>query len=163
MGVGELAERLGVRYRSVRYALEEGILPTGVEASPGRGEHRDLTQAQAFWLAIVLVLKQNGIRTPLAGKIANYARRAVGGITQNLGWEPGFEPFHGMFETNNQWFVEIGDLKVIRLATTANPSKLGELYELEWNKIGTSNSAPNADPLVILRLDIGRLAGRLAK
>ena len=57
MKVGELCERLDVSYRDARYVLEEGILPKGVDENPGKGDHRDLTNDQAFWLAIVLLLK----------------------------------------------------------------------------------------------------------
>src|SRR5436190_3591760 len=110
MKVGELCQRLNVPYRHARYVLEEGILPRGVEESPGRGEHRDLTSAQAFWLGIVLKLKQNGIKALLAGKIADFAHEGVRGIGSNLGWDHGFNPFLGKFDTEHQWFVDIGDL-----------------------------------------------------
>jgi hypothetical protein len=157
MRVGELARRLNVPYRHVRYALEQGIVPAGVEESPGRGEHRELDPAQAFWLAIVLKLKESGINAPLAGKIADFARAGVQGIGTNLSWEWSFNPFRGKFETENQWFVDIGDLKYVRMATTANPSHAG-LYEFDWSLIGVRKTDPQAAPIVIIRLDISRLA-----
>src|SRR5258708_25702402 len=113
MRIGELAERLKVPYREVRYVLEQGILPKGVKKTPGRGDHRELDSTQAFWLAIVLELKQNGINAPLAGKIADYAEQGVRGIAANLSWEPSFNPFRGQFETEEQWFVDIGDLTYV--------------------------------------------------
>jgi hypothetical protein len=119
MKVGELCNRLHVPYRHARYVLEEGILPRGVEESPGRGEHRDLTSSQAFWMGVVLKLKKSGVKTPLAGKIADFARDAVRGVTQNANWEWTFEPFLGRFETSNQWFMDIGDLAHVMTGCTS--------------------------------------------
>lgn len=156
MQIGELAERLSVPYRDVRYVLEQGIVPEGVEESPGRGDHRQLSPAQGFWLAIVLALKQNGIRTPLARQIADFAQAGVRGISANLSWDPGFNPFQGMFATDHQWYVDVGDLKYLRMATTANPSRQ-RLDEFPWMLIGKHKTVEVA-PVVIIRLDIRRLA-----
>ena len=161
MRVGELAERLQVPYRDVRYLLEQGVLPAGVEESPGRGEHRDLDPAQSYWLALVLMLKRNGVRVPDAQRIANLARHAIRGTTQNANWEYPFEPFQGQFETQNQWYLDIGDLQLIRVATTANPSVQG-LYEFPWVVIATQKLAENVAPIVTLRLDLSALARMMA-
>lgn len=161
MKLGELCDRLKVPYRHARYLLEQGILPTGVAESPGRGEHRDLKPAQAFWLGIVMMLKQNGLNATIAGRIADFAREGVRGITQNLNWEYPFEPFLGKFETENLWFVDIGDLEYVRMATTANPSFEG-LYEFPWSLIGKRQTANDASPIVIIRLDLSRLARAMA-
>jgi hypothetical protein len=157
MQVGELCQRLSVPYRHARYALERGILPRGVAENPGRGDHRQLDAAQAFWLGIVLMLKQSGVKTPLAGQIADFAREAVRGVSQHLNWERTFEPFLGRFETRHRWFVDIGDLQYVRLATTANPSHSG-LYEFPWSAVGKGKPAEGTVPVVILRLDLSRLA-----
>jgi DNA-binding transcriptional MerR regulator len=161
MRVGELAQRLGVPYRDVRYVLEQGVLPPGVEENPGRGEHRDLDAAQSFWLAIVLMLKRNGVRVPDAQRVADLARQGIRGVALNLGWEYPFDPFRGRFETENQWYIDIGDLQYIRVATTANPSFQG-LYTFSWTAITTRKSAENAAPIVTLRLDVSRLARMMA-
>jgi len=157
MRVGELAKRLQVSYRDVRYVLEQGVLPPGVEESPGRGEHRDLDPAQSFWLAIVLMLKRNGVRVPDAQRIADFAREGVRGVTQNLNWEHFFDPFRSMLITTNQWYVEIGDMQYIRLVTTANPSVDG-LYAFPWTVIGKRTAADDAVPVVTIRLDLAHLA-----
>lgn len=160
MQVAELARRLAVPYRDVRYALEQGILPPGVKARPGRGEHRDLTDEQAYWLAIVLVLKRNGVRTPLAGEIATFTREAVRYYTQNLGWEHGFQPFRGQFDTRYEWYVELGDLQYIRIRTSAETYG-DEQTATEWFPTGMRQKATEVSPLVVLRLDLGALARRL--
>jgi len=156
MRVAELTERLHVPYRHVRYVLEQGILPQGVAETPGRGEHRDLSPAQAFWLAIVLALKENGIKTPLAGRIADYCEQTVRGVADRLNWEHTFDPFRGRFDTVFEWFIEIGDLKLVRIATTSNPSHDG-LYVFPWFPIGKKRAVPDAAPLVVIRLDLARL------
>ena len=161
MRVGELVERLQVPYRDVRYVLEQGVLPPGVEESPGRGEHRDLDAAQSFWLAIVLMLKRNGVRVPDAQRIADFARQGIRGITQNANWEYTFEPFLGRLETENQWYLDIGDLQYIRVATTANPSIQG-FDVFPWVVIATRKQAPTATPIVTLRLDLSALARMMA-
>ena len=71
MRVGELCRRLGVPARQLRYVLEEGHRPPGVADAPGRGDHRELDPAQTFWLAVVLALKQTGVRTPVAARLAD--------------------------------------------------------------------------------------------
>jgi hypothetical protein len=157
MKLGELCQRLNVPYRHARYALEEGILPSGVEENPGRGEHRDLTPAQSFWLGIVLMLKQNGLKTLLAGTIADFAEEGVRGVARTLNWDPLFNPFLGRFETENRWFVDIGDLAYIRIATTCCPSFQG-LYEFPWSLIGQGKTADGVSPVVVIRVDISRLA-----
>lgn len=156
MQLGELCERLEVPYRHARYILERGILPGGVDRNPDRGNHRQLNSAQAFWLGIVLKLKESGVKAPLAGQVANYAEESVRTITQSLNWEPSFQPFAGWLETARQWFVDVGDLRYIRIVTDANPSHQGP-YEFEWLVIGTKKQA-RVTPVVILRLDLARMA-----
>jgi hypothetical protein len=163
LNLGELCQRLSVPYRHARYVLEQRILPRGVEEKPGRGDHRQLDPAQAFWLGIVLMLKQSGVKTPMAGEIADFARQTVREVTQNLNWGGTFEPFLGRLETENQWCVDIGDLKYLRLVTTANPSHQG-LYEFPWSEIGKPNKkADGATPAVTIRVDLTCLARLLRK
>ena len=157
MRVAELAERLQVSYRDVRYVLEQGILPRGVVKSPGRGEHRDLSNEQAFWLAIVLLLKRIGLQTPIAGEIADLTRDSVRWFTQNLGAEHTFQPFTGQFETENEWSVEIGDRQYYRIVSTADHG-FGGPNAWPWTDLRKRREAKNATPLVVVRLDLARLA-----
>jgi hypothetical protein len=161
MRVSELSERLGVPYRDVRYVLEQGVLPTGVDESPGRGEHRDLTAAQAFWLAIVLVLKQSGMKVPVAGRVADFAKRAVKGVARHLNWEYPFDPFVGRSDMDNGWWVDVGDLRYIRLVTTANPSVRGP-HTFDWLDLEKGGTMKEVSPTVTVRLDLTRLAARLS-
>ena len=160
MKLGDFCDRLGVPYRDARYVLERGVLPDGVSADPGRGEHRDLDPAQAFWLGIVLKLKASGVKVPIAARVADFARDGVRGVAGNLNWEYGFNPFLGRLDTANRWYVDIGDLTSVRIATTANPSYDG-LYEFPWSVIGSRRADPHAAPVVVIRLDLARLAALL--
>jgi hypothetical protein len=157
MKVGELCRRLSIPYRHVRYVLEEGVLPKGVEESPERGNHRDLRPEQAFWLGMVLRLKQSGVKTPLAAQMADFARSAMQGIAQ-LNWEYTFSPFNGRLETCNQWWVEVGDLRYIRLATTACPTREGSIHNFGWFPLKGKRKRANVTPVVTIRVDLAELA-----
>ena len=161
MRIGDLAERLGVEYRDVRYVLEQGLVPDGVDEHPGRGEHRDLAPAQAFWLGFVLALKSAGLKAPQAASVADLAAQGVRGIARHLGFDYHFDPFRGAGQTDHEWLVDIGDLKFMRVGTTANPSKRGRLDVTDWVEIGTRAPAKDARPLVTIRVDIGKLAAML--
>lgn len=156
MQLGELCRRLDVPLRHGRYVLEQGIVPKGVEESPDRGNHRQLGAGQAFWLGIVLKLKEAGLKTPLARQVADFAEEGLRGITQNLNWEWPFHPFQGQLWTEQQWYIDVGDLRYIRIVTDTNPSHEG-LYEFPWSIVGKRKTA-EVRPIVILRLDVAGLA-----
>lgn len=67
----DVAERLGVRHRHVRYMAERGIVAPGEQKSPGRGNHRDLTKQQALWLAIAVSCTCGGLDPHVSARIAN--------------------------------------------------------------------------------------------
>jgi hypothetical protein len=157
MQLGELCERLGVGYRHARYVLEENILPAGVDPAPERGNHRQLDDGQAFWLGIVLTLKESGFKTPLAAEIANLAREGIRTLSQALSWDSGFRPFDGLLNTEYQWIVEISDLKHIRIQTSAEEVK-GKPYVSDWFLVGSRRAVKNLNPVVTIRLDLSRLA-----
>ena len=62
----DICTTLDVGDRDGRYVLERGFVPRGVSESPGSGEHREFSPYQAYWLGMVLKLKQSGLKTPLA-------------------------------------------------------------------------------------------------
>jgi hypothetical protein len=159
--IGELCHRLGVPYRDARYVLEEDLLPQGVEANPDRGNHRQLTPAQAFWLGMVLRLKASGVNTPMAAKIADFAMDAVQTASRRSKWEQGFSPLQGELETNYQWIVEIGDLRYIRLVTDASPSRKGQVA-FNWFPLGQRQADKRARPVVVIRVDLTELGRLLA-
>jgi len=148
--------------RQVRFVLEQGFVPKGVAPRPSTGNRREFGPRQAFWLAIVLQLKNNGMKTPVASKIADMASEGVRFVAQNLSWDWTFLPIEGRFETDYQYFFDIGDLKYIRLVTDANPSHEG-LYEFPWQPVTGRSQVRDFKPCVILRLDVTHVARVLAK
>ena len=156
--LGAFCDRVNVDEREVRYILERGFVPDGVRKSPATGNHRTFDPGQAFWLAMVLKLKQSGMKTPLAASVADYATEALRGITQNLGWDWRFMPAKGWFDTEHLYFVDVGDLQYVRLVTNACPSQ-ERLYEFDWHPVqGKREPVKNAEPYVIVRLDLTRIA-----
>jgi hypothetical protein len=159
MKIGELTQRLGVPYRTARYVLEQEHVPAGTELNPGRGAHRQLEPKQTFWLALVLILKQNGLRLPLAAQIAEDLRLSMRMFTGNLNWDGGFHPFLGRFETEFEWYTDIAEMKYVRVVTSAYPSSR-KLQEMPWTQIGTRKSIP-IQPFMFLRIDLSKLAKAL--
>ena len=157
----DICQALEVGDRNARYVLERGYVPKGMSESPGSGEHRDFSPHQAFWLGMVLKLKESGLKTPLAARIADYAGGAIRTTTQNLGWDWRFLPRVGRFDTEHQYYVEVADLTYIRLVTNACPSQ-SDLYYFDWCKI-KKLGAPVKDvrPCVLITLDLALIAGQI--
>jgi|GEM_PF-2422232 len=161
--LGTICKRLGVSQRDARYVLERKFVPEGIEESPQSGNHRQFGPGQAFWLAMVLKLKQNGIPVPLAAAIATYGEQVLRGVTQNLGWDWRFFPRGGRFDTEQQYYLDIGDRKYVRLVTDANPSKGGKLEYFPWQNVNdTKKTRPDLTPYVLIRLDLTLIARQLA-
>jgi hypothetical protein len=166
--LGEICRRLEVRERAARYVLERGHVPRGVDAAPESGRYRQFDAGQAFWLGMVLKLKQFGIVAPLAAKIADYAQQSLQGVTQNLNWDWAFNPALGQFDTKHQYCVDVAGtgvsgLEFIRFATEANPSGDGQLTSFEWHHIDQpGHPVGEVEPCVMLRLDLSQIARLLA-
>jgi hypothetical protein len=152
----DVCRLLDVGYRDARYLCEKNWLPRGVAREPGRGNHRQLTAAQAVRLGIILKLKACGMHAPMAAKIADFAER-IRGLTRNLVWDWQFSPFDGALDTEHRWYIEVGDMRFVRFVTDANPSKVG-LHEMDWVDIATRKDAKDATPIVCVRVDISALA-----
>ncbi len=161
--LGEFCELLNVRSRDARYVLEQGHVPAGVSESPDSGNYRYFGPGQAFWLGMVLKLKAVGIKTPLAATIADYAAKSLRGVTQNLNWDWTFFPGAGRFDTEHQYYVDVGDLDYVRFVTDANPSLGGKLDEFPWSPVeGRSKVPENTRPCVIIRLDLTQISRLLS-
>lgn len=155
---------LDVPYRSATYVLESGYVPKGVAEAPSTGNHRQFDASQAFWLAMILMLKADGINTALAAQIADYAWIALRTTTQNLGWEPSFLPHLGRLDTKHQYFVEIAARKYIRFGTTSEPLSGGKIKYFDWHAF-TNLGRPVKDlqPCVKIHLDLTAIAALLKK
>jgi hypothetical protein len=97
----------------------------------------------------------------VARQITDFTWKAFRAIVRGGNWKLPFEMDSGGPATGHEWFVDIGDMTYIRIATTANPGVKG-LFTFPWSPIGVDKIAKDVTPLVLLRLDIGRLAWVLA-
>ena len=159
----ELCRLLDVKERQASYVMERGFVPKGIHKSPDRGNHRCFHPEHAFWLGLVLKLKEHGIQTSLAATTADLSNLALRGITQNLGWDWKFLPTLGRFDTEHEYFLEVGDMKFVRLVTNACPSQT-ELYFTDWHCVPKSKKTPqNISPLVTIRFNLRKLASILSE
>jgi hypothetical protein len=167
--LAELCRCFQVSARIVRYVLERGFVPAGVEKHPASGNHRQFSPQQAFWLALVVLVKRSGVKTPVAAQIADCAVESLRNVTQAFAWDPGFSLSSGRFSTEHQYFVEIADSKYVRLVTSACPSR--ELTESPWFPLRGLKERWKAGkpyttaftPTVVLRVnetEIARLLGQ---
>jgi len=148
--------------RQVRFVLERGFVPKGVASHPTTGNRREFGPSHAFWLAIALQLKLNGIKTPIAAKIADITTENLRILTQNHSWDWTFLPMKGWFETDHQYYLDLGDLRFVRIVTDANPSVDG-LHELEWVPVVGRGRIGNHSPFVIFRVDLTKIAKVLSQ
>lgn len=161
--LGEICKRLRIPERDGRYVLEQGFVPKGIGKTPRSGNHRQFDSAQAFWLALVLKLKESGIPVPLAATMVDHGLQVLKVVTQNLNWDSRFLPSAGRFDTDRQYFLEIGDKKYVRLMTDANPSGGGQLEALPWRDANDARKVVgNQNPYLVMRLDLTRVAHDLA-
>jgi hypothetical protein len=130
--LAELCRCFQVPSRIVRYVLERGFVPAGMEKQPASGNHRQFSPQQAFWLALVVLVKRSGVKTPMAAQIADCAVESLRNATQAVGWDPGFSLSSGRLATEYQYDVEIADAKYMRLVTNARPSSNREVIASPW-------------------------------
>ncbi|MFW6171428.1 MAG: MerR family transcriptional regulator [Planctomycetota bacterium] len=161
--LGAFCAALRVRPRDVRYILEQGYVPAGVDAAPNSGTYRQFTPRQAFWLAMIAQLKEAGIPVPLAAQIAHYCEQSLRTVARNLGWDRVFAPDLGRLETGHRYVAEIADRQYIRIGSNAAPSAGGQMQFFDWHRLGRGRRPVNdLRPCVTLRLDLAEIARRLA-
>lgn len=171
--VGDLARVLGLASaRDIRYFLEEQFASPDIpnplpndQRSPSRGNHRILDGGVQFWLAIAVRLKQLGMRGPMAMRLAEYSKLALGELAQGMKWDRGFQPFDGQFDTDQDWIVELGDSYFVRIATSAFPgwdvSRRG-LYRTEWAQLSNPRiPCPGVACATVLQINLSTFAAIL--
>lgn len=150
--LSDFCKCLGIRYRDARYAMAHGMVPRGVDMSPGRGNHREFDYLQAFWLAIVLVLTKASVKPRFASKMADWCLRAdltfPGHRSTN-----GFSLFTLDDSPGGPWYLEAGDGKFVRLVTASR--KRGD--DSAWTAI-RGKTRCTMPPLVVVRVDLSALA-----
>jgi hypothetical protein len=155
--VKEICRLFDFDERQVRFILEQGFVPKGVERAPSTGNRREFGPGQAFCLVITVLLKGAGLKTPTAAEIAKAASEGLQQITQNFNWDRTFSPVSGWFETEYEYTLEVADGRCFRLQTTASPSKA--LEQFGWATLHPPRKkCPAPAALVTIRLDLKKIA-----
>jgi len=150
--LSDFCQCLGIRYRDARYAMAHGMVPKGVDRSPGRGNHREFDYLQAFWLAVVLVLMKAHVKPRFAAKMADWCLRAdasVAGYRSRNGFSL---PTLGDSKAR-QWYLEAGDGKFVRFVTAGRQRE----ERSPWTAI-RGKTRCTMPPSVVVRVDLSALA-----
>jgi hypothetical protein len=151
-----ICERIGADYDDARYTMAKGAIPKGVSSEPGKGNHRVFGSRDAFMVAIILKVRAAGVSTSIAKQVAEWST-SIQTMAVNLGWDWQFAPFSGRLHSDQEWYVEIGDVRFARVVTNSCPSNSG--YEATpWKDMTTGRENRTARPAVIFRVDIVRIA-----
>lgn len=162
MRLAELINRLDAPPRTVRYVLERGLAAEWVHKADGSGNHRDFTLGEAFSLGVLVKLREAGLRPAATVSAVRLIREVVTGFAQRLVWDYEFKPFSGALSTQNEWRVEAGDMKAVRVGTTASPSRAGNFEYSNWFSISDRmRELKGFSPLVTISLDLRLLSNRL--
>jgi hypothetical protein len=148
--------------RPVRYILE-GFVPKGVDHSPNTGNRREFGPGHADWLAILLKLKQSGLKTALAAEVANFANQAIRAATNNLNWDPRFSPATGGFDRQHQYYLAIGDFDYLQLVPMLITAKTASMNAAGGPSRGERRRLSRSGRLSFLRVDLARIAQVLAQ
>lgn len=150
--LSDFCQCLGIRYRDARYAMAHGMVPKGVDVSPGRGNHREFDYVQAFWLAVVLVLMKAHVKPRFAAKMADWCLRADASVAGYRS-RKGFSLFTLGDLAERQWYLEVGDGKFARIVTAGRQREDCST----WTAIrGTARCTMR--PSVVVRVNLSALA-----
>src|SRR4051794_7022074 len=78
MDIAEIGRRIEVSPRRIRYVLDRGIVPFAERAAQGRGNARDFSDQESFWLALAAVMIDKGVRKPFTEGFLRGLRGASG-------------------------------------------------------------------------------------
>lgn len=100
-------------------------------------------------------LKECGMKAPTANMVASLTAGMFGRADVRR-WDTSFAPFQGRLTSNLNWYVELGDLRYIRLvAESAN----GEtVYRGDWLPLDLSRPTMDVTPIVSIRVDLTQIA-----
>ena len=145
-----------------RYVLEEGHIPKGIPTNPAQRNAPPVRARPSILVGDAAQLKLTGLRTSLAAEIADFALVELRRINVDRDWETTLDLHEGVFRTEHQYYLDVGDYKQVRLATNANPTSGGRLEELPGGAIhAPRKSCGPRFPLVCVRVDLTKLARSL--
>lgn len=77
MELSEIGVRLNIENRTLRYVVEQGIVPGLERVNQGRGNRRRLSKSQAQSVALAAMLHDSGLRGSLLQKALQSGRAAL--------------------------------------------------------------------------------------
>lgn len=155
IGLGEFCDRLQIPERRARYILEQGHVPPGIEKTPDSGNHRRFHPDQALWLAVVVTLKDLGIKTPVAAEIASTTDQIIRGAPADCA-RNGVQP--ALSQLSPPCWLEIAEAKYIRLILRELQSDWCSRMPCGHYVAAGSEFRPRA----VVRLDLSLIAQQVA-
>jgi Arc/MetJ family transcription regulator len=159
MDLAHIAECTGLPPRTLRYVLEEGLLPAGKIASRGRGAVRDFTRYEAIVIAAAAAMAEVGVKRTT---VRDTLRRLVKSrwTSARALQSTGRARRDALIDTatcSGQALLEIGDGVNCRLTLT--PSAPGrETVSTGWIQLATGATLmSNYQPLARVVIDLGRI------
>ena len=163
MDLAHIAERTDLPLRTLRYVLEQGLLPVAQLTGRGRGVPRDLVDSEAVPVAVAAAMLEAGLKgaavAPVLLRLSRARWRSV----------PKPNPFgvgkkNALTEAsinNGQTVLELGDGLAVRLT-----HKLPPAFEHEvttgWLELTRGAQLDDAfDPVGRVVINVGRLRDRL--
>jgi hypothetical protein len=148
MDIIGIAERTGLPQRRLRYVLDHSIVAEFDKLKKGHRVSRQFAPSQAFFLALVALLFEAGLRRSLVEECVGRLKKRHGshGALHDL-----------IYEDGTITHIEIADWSNFRL-WRGEPLAAAE----RWTQIGTGATlAEDYEPLVTLRLAVHLLRQQL--
>jgi len=149
----DIASRVGIDTQQLRYVLDQKLLPgaQSLAGSAGRGRARRFTAFEAFAIACAAFLLQAGLGrrrvSDCLNVISDYEDREDRSISR--------VPLFQAFQRGEVAFLEVGDGRCVRLVGSQDDR--GRVLESGWRELRSGAKLPMCEPLISLRIDIGRL------
>jgi hypothetical protein len=152
--ISDLAQRLALPTRQVRYVFDHDVLPGSEEAGQGRGVPRVLTEFEAFGVACAAVLLHAGARREVVRRclsVTTQLPNRQAPDTDRLLWKA----FHAVSAR-----LDIGDGAYVRVRGNDLPKKV---WDSGWKLLvpGAAAAASCYEPLVQTTIDLTRIKGQL--
>jgi hypothetical protein len=154
MEIGELARRLAIPARQVRYVFDHGVLPGSEAAGRGRGLPREVTVFEAFGVGCAALQLHAGARRQVVRSCLSVLTELPHGSATTMDCLLG-----KAFEAKAAK-LDIADGAYVRIYWT---DRKGKTSNSGWQPLGEGVAAPpsNYEPVVQMTLDLTRLKDRI--
>lgn len=167
--VRHICDRFGIAPRTVRYAIDKGLVPAEVfgradQKGAGFGVTRQFSEFSAFMIGLAGVTLEAAVTGPLVSKIMrillDWAGRNMGGQRA-----PALRAFL-LFRWARHIVLEIGEGKAVRVIVRSAPAEADEVIPspnaMPWMNIESKvEQGPEFAPVVTVQMDLARLLNKL--